>query len=75
MAATSPTLAEAQEMYRLYIAAEKAVLKNQAYTIRDRTYTRANLEQIAKERSKWGAIVKKLSRGGARVRRVLPIDL
>lgn len=51
--ATAAEIAEAREMYRLYIEAEKAVLKNQSYTIKDRTVTRANLSSIREGRDFW----------------------
>ena len=45
---TSVTLTEAREMLALYIAAEKLCLLNQSYTIKDRTYTRADLATLAR---------------------------
>jgi len=72
MMADSPELIEAREMYSLYIEAEKAVLKNQAYSIRDRTFTRADLRDIASSREYWLRRIKGLTRGGMRIRRVLP---
>lgn len=36
------------ERLRRYLEAEEAVLLNQAYTIRDRTFTRADLDAIRK---------------------------
>ena len=42
------TLAYAQEQLDLYLAAERAVLNNQSYSIGDRTLTRANLVDIQK---------------------------
>lgn len=74
MASPSVSLATAQEMLSLYIEAEKTVLKNQSYTIKDRTYTRANLAVIAKERARWQQIVDALSGRGIRVRRAVPRD-
>lgn len=64
----------AQEMYNLYIAAEKAVLTGQAYSIGDRTLTRVDLRWIAEERKKWGDQLEKLELGnrGPRVQRVIP---
>lgn len=68
------TLAQAQEMLDLYIAAEIAVLKGQAYTIKDRTLTRANHASIVRERKYWQRMVDSLSGGSIRVRRVVPRD-
>ena len=70
------TLAEAQEMLQLHKAALKAVLLNQSYTIKDRSYTRADLRSIQSGIDKWGDIVAQIQFGGAsRVRRVIPRDL
>lgn len=71
--ATSLTLAK--QMLNEYIKAEKAVLKNQAYTIKDRTYTRATLFRVQEGREYWEKRVAKLENGGSmRIRRVLPRD-
>jgi len=75
MATSSVSLATAQEMLNAYIEAEKTVLKNQSYTIKDRTFTRANLGIIARERARWQQVVDSLSGRGIRVRRSLPRDL
>lgn len=73
---TSVALAEAQEMLALYIAAEKLCLLNQSYTIKDRTYTRADLATLARERKRWQSIVDSLIAGGSvKVRRIIPRDL
>ena len=73
---TSVTIEEAREMLALYIQAEKLCLINQSYTIKDRTYTRADLATLARERKRWQGIVDSLSQGGSvRVRRVIPCDL
>jgi hypothetical protein len=70
--ATSISVSEAQTMLNLYINAEKAILKNQSYTIKDRTFTRADLRTVAAERRRWQSIVDSLlGGGGMRVRRVL----
>lgn len=69
---TSITLTTAEEMLRLYIAAEKKILLNQSYTIKDRTFTRADLRTVTAERRRWQSIVDSLlSGGGMKVRRVL----
>ena len=72
----SITLTEAEEMLTLYITAEKAVLKGQAYSIGDRSLTRADLRWIAEERRKWETKVEQLSssRTGPTVKRILPRD-
>lgn len=68
----STTLSTAQEMLAEYILAERAVLKNQAYTIRDRTYKRADLVEIRAGRAEWERKCKQILHGGMRVRRVIP---
>lgn len=74
MATPAVSLATAQEMLDLYIEAEKTVLKNQSYTIKDRTFTRANLAIITRERAKWQQVVDGLSGRGIRSRRAVPRD-
>lgn len=46
-------MSTATDMLDLYIAAEKAVLRNQSYTINGRGLTRANLPEIIKGRQEW----------------------
>lgn len=48
-------LATAQTMYDEYINAEKAVLKNQSYSIGDKKLQRADLIEIRKGRDYWKA--------------------
>ena len=67
------TLAYAQEQLDLYLAAERAVLNNQSYSIGDRTLTRANLVDIQKGIETWDLRVKKMSRGGLSVRHGVPV--
>ena len=43
----------ANDMVDLYVAAEKAVLKGQSYTINNRSLDRADLEEIRKGRKEW----------------------
>ena len=47
------SLETAQTMLNLYIEAEKAVLLNQSYKIGERTFTRANLDEITRNREIW----------------------
>lgn len=69
------TLAQAQEMLGLYIEAEKAILKGQSYTIKDRTLTRANLSHVVKERKYWLRMCRSLSGlGSMQVSRVVIRD-
>jgi hypothetical protein len=74
MTAPAVSLETAREMLALYIEAEQTVLKNQSYTIKDRTFTRANLAIITRERAKWQQMVDGLSGHGIRSRRAVPRD-
>lgn len=63
------TLEQAQTQLDLYLEAEAAVLRNQAYSMPDgRTLTRANLREIRDGVDIWDARVKRLAAGGARSR-------
>lgn len=70
------TLAQARVMLTKYIEAETAVLSGQAYTIGNRSLTRANINAIRQGRKEWETIVRQLEEGGGsmRVRRVVPRD-
>lgn len=74
---SSMTLVEAQQLLSLYIACEKAILQgSQSYTIKDRTYTRADLGIVSRERARLQGIVNSIQNGGSmRVRRILPRDI
>lgn len=43
----------ATDMRDAYLAAEKAILLGQAYTLGDRTLTRANLREVIAGRQEW----------------------
>lgn len=68
------TLAEAEAQLALYLAAEQAVLAGQAYSIKDRSLTRANLAEIRAGVAQWNGWVQKLSRGGIRLRGATPVN-
>jgi len=51
-------MSEATEMVAAYVAAEKAVLNGQSYTLNGRSLTRANLPDIRKGRAEWEARVR-----------------
>ena len=72
----SISLSTAKEMLSLYIKAEKEVLLNQSYKINDRTFTRANLQELSTQRAMWETKVNQLSsnRRGPAVRRVILND-
>lgn len=69
-------LENARKMYDEYIAAERAVLQGQSYSIGDRTLTRADLTKIQEGRAFWAGEILSLEQGsrGIRVRRVIPRD-
>jgi len=46
-------MSTATEMLGLYIAAEKAVLRNQSYSLGGRSLTRADLPDIVAGRKEW----------------------
>lgn len=74
--ASPDDLVHAQEMYNLYVEAETAVLKGQAYAIGNRQLTRADLEKIQEGRKYWGNQLQLIGAGGTnrpRVTRVVPI--
>ena len=55
------TLDQAETQLADYLAAEQAVLSNQAYTIAGRSMTRANLKDIRDGIDYWDAKVKALN--------------
>ena len=65
MAGITSAIAEAR--LTEYLAAESAVLGNQAYTINGRSLTRANLKDIREGIQYWQAAVERLSAGGGGV--------
>lgn len=62
-----------EEMVKVYIEAEKAVLLSKSYTIGDRTLSRENLPEIIKGRKYWEQQLAYTigSTSGARVKRVV----
>ncbi len=77
MADPAVSLTEARNMLALYLEAERAILRGaQSYTIKDRTFTRADLSDVTRGRKDWETRVTALERGGTiNVRRVLPRDI
>jgi hypothetical protein len=63
-------------MLNLYIEAEKAVLLNQSYKINDRVFTRANLEEITRNREIWETKLNKIARNrkGIKIKRGVVFD-
>lgn len=70
-------LARAEARLTLYVAAETAILQGaQSYSIGNRTLTRGDLSEIARQIEKLESELIKLNRGGAiRIQRVVPRDL
>ena len=71
MAGLSLTQVEAK--LTLWLAAEEKIAEGQAYTIGDRSLTRADLGLIAERINFYNNQVKHLSRGGIRYRRGVPL--
>lgn len=61
------TLAQAEAKLAEWLAADTAVATHQAYTMGDRSLTRANAAEIRQNIAYWDAKVQKLSRGGLRI--------
>ena len=70
------SLETAQTMLNLYIEAEKTVLLNQSYKIGERTFTRANLDEITRNREIWERKVNQAGRPrrGISIRRGVVFD-
>lgn len=69
------TLSAMQELYDAYVAAEKAILSGQSYTIGGRQLSRTNLLWVQQERKALGIQLLQLaSRGNIRtkVQRIIP---
>jgi hypothetical protein len=66
------TLAQAEAQLALWINADTKVAQGQAYTIGERTLTRANAREIRANIDYWEAKVNRISRGGIVVRGVTP---
>lgn len=72
-------LSHAQEMYDLYVDAEKSILKSQSYSIGGKELTRADLAEVVSARKYWGDMVQRLTpitstpvSNAPRVTRVVP---
>lgn len=66
------TLAEAEAQLTAWMDASTAVASNQSYSINGRSLSRADAAQIRENIKFWDQQVKRLSRGGIRVRGVTP---
>ena len=66
------TLEQAVEKLDLWMRADEAVASGQSFTYKQRSYTQADAAVIQERIEYWDAKVKKLSRGGVRVSRIIP---
>jgi len=66
------SFSEAQAKLTLWMAADDAVAKGQEYTIGGRSLTRANAREIRSNIEFWEKKVRRLERGGIRVRGITP---
>lgn len=64
------TLAQAQAQLDVWLAASTAVASGQAYSVGGLSLSRVNAKEIRDSINFWEAKVKKLDRGGLRVRTV-----
>ncbi len=74
MPTNAELIAEKTALLAEYQKAELAVLKNQSYTIKDRTLTRANMSHIVKEKRRLQNEIAKLQGGGMTTRLGFPRD-
>ena len=65
------TLAQAESHLSTWLTAEEAVASGQSYSHNGRALTMADLGQIREQIDFWDRRVKRLSRGGASVSRVV----
>lgn len=66
------TLAQAEAQLTTWLAASTAVASGQAYTMGERSLTRANASEIRKAIEFWDGKVQELSRGGRSIRGCTP---
>ena len=74
------TLETARRHLDMWLEAEEEIAVNQAYTIKDKSFTRADLGQVRKEIDYWSAKVAALEnitnkKGRNRTYRIVPRDL
>lgn len=67
------TLAQAEAKLMLWMDAEDKVASGQSYSISGRSLTRADLGMIGQRIEYWDKQVKRMNRGGIRVRGVTPV--
>lgn len=74
------TLETAKRHLEMWLEAEEEIAVNQSYTIKDKSFTRADLGQVRKEIDYWSAKVSVLEnlaarKGRNRPYRIVPRDL
>lgn len=67
------TLAQAEAQLSAWLDASTAVARNQRYRIGERELTRADASEIREQVKFWDDMVKRLDRGGIRVRLATPV--
>lgn len=68
------TLAQAEEKLSTWMGAEDKVANGQSYSIGTRSLTRADLSDIRDSIKYWNDMVSNLSRGGKRIRQIVPVS-
>lgn len=63
-----------QARLALYLKAEQACLLNQSYTIKDRTFTRADLDVLRRTIDRLEEKIEQIKNGGIGVRQIIPRD-
>ena len=68
------TLIQAEEQLTAWLAASTATATGQSYSIAGRSLTRADADQIRNQIKFWDNYVKRLSGGGIRMSRAVPVS-
>lgn len=67
------TLIQAEQHLSEWMTADSAVATGQSYTIGGRSLTRANAREIRENITYWDIMVRKLTRGGIKIRGATPV--
>lgn len=67
------TLAQAEQHLSEWMAADSAVATGQSYTIGGRSLNRANAREIRENITYWDVMVRKLTRGGIKIKGATPV--
>ena len=68
------TLAQAEAKLATWLAAEDKVAAGQEYSVSGRSLKRADLGMIRETIEYWDTKVQRLTRGGTRVRQIVPVS-